>query len=88
MLRPSAPHSLPNSERVVVVLSGETQRSALPLYQREVMKILNIAFPRVKIKPTASRVYSTTFVSLRHDWPHTWEICEDIKRNIKRIFNP
>ena len=45
------------------VLSGGTQRRALPRHQSEEMKIkmqVNILSPRVGIKPTNSRFYSDT----------------------------
>ena len=35
------------------VLSGGTQRRALPHYQSEEIKILNISFPRIGMEPTA-----------------------------------
>ena len=34
-------------------------------------RILNISFPRVGIESTTCRVYSCTFVPLRHDWPRS-----------------
>ena len=51
------------------MLSGGTQRRALPRHQNADMKFLNISFLQVGIEPTSSRVYSDTFVPLRHDWP-------------------
>ena len=50
------------------MLSGGTQRHALPRHQSEEMKIymyINFSFPRVGIKP----VDFSHFVPLRHDWP-------------------
>ena len=38
------------------MLSGGTQRRALPRQQSE-MKILNFSFPRVAIEPTTRRAY-------------------------------
>ena len=50
------------------MLSGGTQRRALPRYQCKEMKILNITFQRVGIEATTYRVYSRRLVYLRHDW--------------------
>ena len=47
------------------VLSGGTKRHALPRYQSEEMKRLNVSFPQVDIEFTICR----TFLLLRHDWP-------------------
>ena len=52
------------------MLSGETQRRALPRYQSEEMKLLiYISFPRMGIESTTFHVYSRTPEPLRHDWP-------------------
>ena len=45
------------------VLRREIQRCAMPRYQREKMKILNVAFPRVGIEPTTVAFAATPFVS-------------------------
>ena len=44
------------------LLSGGTQRRALPRPQSEELKILNISFPRVGIEPTKCRVVAVTLV--------------------------
>ena len=42
------------------MLSGGTQRRILLYYHSELMKILNITFPRVGIEPTTCHVYNRT----------------------------
>ena len=44
-------------------------------YHSRDMKILNILFSRVRIKPTSYHPYSRTLVPLRHDWRHTNILC-------------
>ena len=54
------------------MLIGGAQHRALPRYQSEEMKLLNISFPQmgIKIKTSPqSHVYSRTLESLRYDWP-------------------
>ena len=65
MLRHSVPHFPPNFG---VELSDGTQRYALPRYQNEEVKILNI--PRVEIEPTTCHVYTTHhgLISLIYDF--------------------
>ena len=50
------------------VLSGRTQRRALPQHKSEEVKILNISYPR-ESNPQSGAGYSQTLVPLRHDWP-------------------
>ena len=52
----------------------------LPRYQREVMKILNISFPRMGIKPTTYRTYCGTHPTP----PLLWQI--KTKRRLICIF--
>ena len=51
------------------MLSGGTQRRALALFARVKILINNNLFPRVRIEPTTSHVYSHTLAPLRYDWP-------------------
>ena len=53
------------------MLSGGTQRRALPRHQSEEIEILNISFPRMGIEHKTCRVFSHTLCPLRHDWPHS-----------------
>ena len=50
------------------MLSGGTQRRALPRYQSQEMTILYKSFPRVEIESIAFRVYSRILVPLCYDW--------------------
>ena len=48
------------------MLSGVSQRRALPRYQSRNMKILNISGPQMRIEHTTSRVYNRTLVPRRY----------------------
>ena len=47
------------------VFNGGTQRSTLPRYQSEELKILNISFPRMVMQPTTVDIY--ILEPLRHN---------------------
>ena len=46
--------------RFTIIFEGSAWQTILPRHQNKEMKILNISFPQMEIKPTICRVYTTT----------------------------